>query len=78
MALFILESELALIGYRWPDAPKIVFECSFVERVALWKEGYSVDAIPISEAVKIKEDLDNAQIERSRARLTCTDGNYGK
>lgn len=52
MALFIPESELALIGYRWPDAPKIVFECSFVERVALWKEGYSVDAIPVKETLK--------------------------
>lgn len=68
-------SELALVGYRHPGVTKIVFECSFVQRVALWKEGYSVDAIPISEAVKMKADLDNAQVERNRARLTCTDGN---
>lgn len=74
MARFLPVSELALVGYRHPGVTKIVFESGFVERVALWKEGYSVDAIPISEAVKMKEDLDNAQVERSRARLTCTDG----
>lgn len=58
--------ELALIGYAWPKRPKIVFGDSFELRRALWREGYSVDAIPRALAFEIdapKTSLGNYSIE---------------
>lgn len=47
--------ELVLIGYAWPRPPKVVLDSSFQAREALWREGYSVDAIPRMQALEIEK-----------------------
>lgn len=44
---------LVLIGYAWPKRPKVVLTVTLEERQALWKAGYSVDAIPPAQALEI-------------------------
>lgn len=46
--------EMVLIGYAWPRPPKVVCDSSFQAREALWHEGYSVDAIPQTQALEIE------------------------
>lgn len=44
----------ALIGCHQSNNPKIVYSTLFSERQALWRDGYSVDAIPVDEARAIE------------------------
>ena len=58
-----MKTELALVGYRSRnDHVRIIYNCTLGSRVELWRAGYKVDAIPISDA-KEMEALDAAAAE---------------
>ena len=45
----------ALIGYKWPEPPRVVYSLDFPVRQRMWQDGYSVDVVPIAVAAEIEK-----------------------